>query len=131
VEINPNLLNLLNIALTAFGGMYAARLLYKQIFAKNQGDATKNLSDTVIDQNEEIERLQNRNQALQLANETLADERTDWRNKLRFAKEAIRFLSERYKAYAPTDVQVGDLEKTLAILNGDSGPLNGKSKALK
>lgn len=131
MEINPTLLNLLNIVLTVFGGMYAARLLYKQIFAKNQTDAAKNLNDTVIDQNEEVERLQNRNSTLQLTIESLADERTEWRNKLRFARESNRFLIERYKTYAPTDVQATDLEKALAILNGDSGPLNGKGKPPK
>ena len=113
--IDPGLLNLINIVLTVAGGMYGARLLYRQIIAKNTGDATKTLSETIVEQNTLIEHLQDRNTAM---SELYAACQTQKRN----LGNTLAFMINRYKAYAPLDKQADDLDQMARMLHGESGP---------
>ncbi len=118
MEINQSLLNLINILLTFIGGAYAARLLYKQVRGKSQGDATNTLSDTIIDQNSLIENLQKRNNELY-------DARNEWNSQRRRYDDALRFIVGRYRQYAPLDTQTADLERMASFIKGENGQSSG------
>lgn len=119
--IDPGLLNLISLLITVGGSVYGARLLYRQIIGKNTSDATKSLNDTIIDQNDLIQKLQDRNQ-------TQADLLASYQSKERYCNASRDYIVGRYKVYAPLEVQTAELEQMSRLLRGDSGPLNKITK---
>lgn len=119
--ISPELLNLINLLLTFGGGIYGARLLYRQIIGKNTADATHTMNETIIDQIAQIEKLQDRNR-------TQADLLASYQTEKRNCNTGRDYIVSRYKLYAPLDVQAAELEQMDRLLRGDSGPLNKITK---